>query len=155
MQMKLNKKCLYCYQQLQEGELDFHSKCSKKIFGTSEAPVLNYSLDQMNELAQKVVQSHVTIPGVQAKLSFYFKPKRGQENRLALVDVWGNYILNPPTQQYNNLPENEDLTMHLAEPFKIKVVPLSLIKLQSGELAYITKRIDRINEKKLAMEDLC
>jgi serine/threonine-protein kinase HipA len=151
----MSNKCLYCYQPLGEGDIGFHSKCSKKIFGTTEAPVLDYSLDQMHELAKKVVQSHVTVPGVQAKLSFHFEPQRGQENRLTLVGVWGNYILKPPTQQFDHLPENEDLTMHLAKLFKINVVPHSLIRLKSGELAYITKRIDRIGEQKLAMEDLC
>ncbi|MCW3789779.1 HipA domain-containing protein, partial [Plebeiibacterium sediminum] len=151
----MNNKCLYCYHPLGEGDKDFHSKCSKKIFGTTEAPVLDYSLDQMHELAKKVVQSHVTVPGVQAKLSFHFEPQRGQENRLTLVGVWGNYILKPPTLQFDHLPENEDLTMHLAKLFKINVVPHSLIRLKSGELAYITKRIDRIGDRKLAMEDLC
>ena len=151
----MSKKCLYCYQPLQENELDFHAKCSKKIFGIPQAPVLDYSLDQMQELAQKVVQSQVTIPGVQAKLSFHFEPRQGKENRLTLVGVLGNYILKPPTRQFANLPENEDLTMHLAELFKIKVVPHSLIRLKSGELAYISKRIDRFSEQKLPMEDLC
>lgn len=151
----MSRKCLYCYQPLQGNEIDFHAKCSKKIFGTVEAPVLDYSLDQMHELAQKVVQSHVTIPGVQAKLSFHFEPKRKQENRLTLVGVLGNYILKPPTQKFANLPENADLTMHLVSLFKINVVPHSLIRLKSGELAYITKRIDRVGEQKLPMEDLC
>lgn len=151
----MSNKCLYCYQPLGESENDFHAKCSKKIFGTAKPPVLDYSLDQMHELAKKVVQSHVTVPGVQAKLSFHFEPARSQENRLTLVGVLGNYILKPPTQQFSNLPENEDLTMHLAGLFKIQVVPHSLIRLRSGELAYITKRIDRVGGQKLPMEDLC
>jgi serine/threonine-protein kinase HipA len=151
----MSDKCLYCYQPLEKSENDFHTKCSRKIFGTANAPVLDYSLDQMHELAKKVVQSHVTVPGVQAKLSFHFEPARSQDNRLTLVGVLGNYILKPPTQQFTNLPENEDLTMHLAGVFKIKVVPHSLIRLRSGELAYITKRIDRVGGKKLPMEDLC
>jgi serine/threonine-protein kinase HipA len=41
------------------------------------------------------------------------------------------------------MPANEHLTMRIAEAFKIKVVPSSLIRLKSNELAYITKRIDR------------
>jgi len=151
----MNNKCLFCYQELAEGEVDFHAKCAKKMFGTAQAPVLDYSLDQMQELAHKVVQSHVTVPGVQAKLSFHFEPKRGEANRLTLVGVWGNYILKPPTTQFANLPENEDLTMHLASLFKIKTVPHSLIRLKSGEFAYITKRIDRVKGAKLPMEDLC
>ena len=41
------------------------------------------------------------------------------------------------------MPANEHLTMRLAESFGIQTVPSSLIRLQSGELSYITKRIDR------------
>jgi serine/threonine-protein kinase HipA len=74
MKRIMSDKCLYCYQPLEKSENDFHTKCSRKIFGTANAPVLDYSLDQMHELAKKVVQSHVTVPGVQAKLSFHFEP---------------------------------------------------------------------------------
>ncbi|QZE15256.1 HipA domain-containing protein [Halosquirtibacter laminarini] len=151
----MNHKCLYCYQSLDKSGNDFHVKCTKKLFGTEQAPVLDYSLNKMQELAKKVIQNQVTVPGVQAKLSFYFEPKRSENNRMTLVGVLGNYILKPPTAQYANLPENEDLTMHLANFFKINTVPHSLIRLKSGELAYITKRIDRVKGSKLPMEDLC
>lgn len=53
------------------------------------------------------------------------------------------------------MPQVEDLTMHLASVAKIKVVPHSLIRLQSGNLAYITKRLDRVKKEKLHMEDMC
>jgi serine/threonine-protein kinase HipA len=53
------------------------------------------------------------------------------------------------------LPEVEDLTMHLADIAKIRVVPHTLIRLQSGNLAYLTKRIDRDKKNKLHMEDMC
>ena len=45
--------------------------------------------------------------------------------------------------------------MHLARIAKIKTAPHSLIRLTSGNLAYITKRIDRVKKGKLAMEDMC
>ena len=45
--------------------------------------------------------------------------------------------------------------MHLATIAKIKVVPHSLIRMASGNLAYITKRIDRVKKEKLHMEDMC
>ena len=46
--------------------------------------------------------------------------------------------------------------MHMANLCKIKTVPHSLIRLKSGELAYLTKRIDRDNENnKIHMEDMC
>ena len=41
------------------------------------------------------------------------------------------------------MPEIEHLTMHLAGLFKIDTVPHGLIHLKSGELAYITRRLDR------------
>jgi serine/threonine-protein kinase HipA len=53
------------------------------------------------------------------------------------------------------LPEIEDLTMHLTTLAGIKTVPHSLIRLKSGNLAYITKRIDRNKKKKIHMEDMC
>ena len=45
--------------------------------------------------------------------------------------------------------------MHLAEIAKIATVPHSLIRMKSGNLAYITKRIDRVKKSKLHMEDMC
>ena len=56
---------------------------------------------------------------------------------------------------YPQLPEVEDVTMHLAQLAKIKTAPHSLIRLQSGNLAFVTKRIDRTKNGKLAMEDMC
>ena len=41
------------------------------------------------------------------------------------------------------MPENEHLSMKLAELFGIEIVPVNMIRLQSGELCFITKRIDR------------
>lgn len=41
------------------------------------------------------------------------------------------------------MPENEYVTMRIAEAFGINTVISSLIRLQSGELSYISKRIDR------------
>lgn len=151
----MNNKCLYCYQENDSGVKDFHPGCSKKMFGTEEPPVLDYSFSEMAKLAEKVISTSVTVPGVQAKLSLHLDKKHGKPSKLTLVGLWGDYILKPPTANYPQLPENEDLSMHLAESFKIKVVPHSLIKLKSGELAYLTKRVDRDRNGKLHMEDFC
>ncbi len=151
----MKNKCLYCYQENNSGIKDFHPRCSKKMFGTEEPPVLDYSFLEMAKLAEKVISTSVAVPGVQAKLSLHLDKKGGRPSRLTLVGLWGDYILKPPTVNYPELPENEDLTMHLADLFKIKVVPHSLIKLKSGELAYLTKRVDRDKKGKLHMEDFC
>ncbi|TKG93819.1 type II toxin-antitoxin system HipA family toxin [Puteibacter caeruleilacunae] len=148
--------CLICYKPLKHGQIDYHPACVKKMFGTSKAPVLPYSLEEMEKVALKVLERSVTVPGVQAKLSLNLQRKQNQPDRLTLVGLWGNYILKPPTNRYPQLPENESLTMKMAEVFKISTVPNALIRLQSGELAYITRRIDRENKnQKLHMEDMC
>lgn len=148
-------KCLYCYKELGEGEVDFHKACSKKFFGVPTAPELPYSLDELDTLAAQVIKSQTTLTGVQAKLSLHLDRHEGSK-RLTIVGLWGDFIFKPQTQTYKTLPENEDLTMHLAEIAKIKVVPHTLIRLQDGTLGYLTKRIDRTSEGgKIPMEDMC
>jgi serine/threonine-protein kinase HipA len=148
-------KCLYCYKELADGEVDFHKGCCKKFFGIPEAPELPYSLDELDTLAAQVIQSQTTLTGVQAKLSLHLDRHEGSK-RLTIVGLWGDYIFKPQTQSYKTLPENEDLTMHLAEIAKIKVVPHTLIRLKDGTLGYLTKRVDRSADgEKIPMEDMC
>lgn len=149
--------CLYCYQPLSENDVDFHASCSKKIFGTVIPPELPYDESQMNELALRVVQSQMTVTGVQPKLSLNLASgeHKSEPKRFTIVGLWGNYILKPPTTNYPQMPEVEDLTMHLAKIVRINIVAHSLIRLKSGQLAYITKRIDRDSKQKLHMEDMC
>lgn len=152
---KVMSKCLYCYKELREGEVDFHKACSKKFFGVPTAPELPYSLDELDTLAAQVIKSQTTLTGVQAKLSLHLDRHEGSK-KLTIVGLWGDFIFKPQTQSYKTLPENEDLTMHLAEIAKIKVVPHTLIRLQDGTLGYLTKRIDRTSEgDKIPMEDMC
>ena len=154
--MIIMERCLYCYQSLEQGQVDFHPQCSKKIFGTAVPPVLPYTKADIESLALEVVRSQVTITGVQPKLSVDLEKGKGGEKRFTIVGLWGEYILKPQTEQYPSLPENEDLTMHLASLARIKTVPHSLIRFQDGSLAYITKRIDRDKKGvKIPMEDMC
>lgn len=150
-------KCLYCYKELLEGEKDFHKKCARKIFGTPYAPELPYTRENLTDLAKQVIRSQTTLTGVQAKLSLDInKGDKSGNERFTIVGLWGRYILKPQTDRFANLPENEDLTMHMAELAKIKVVPHSLIRFADGEICYITRRIDRTDQgEKLAMEDMC
>jgi serine/threonine-protein kinase HipA len=153
----MKHRCLYCYSTL-EGRIDFHEKCSLKFFGTKLPPIIPYTLDQMSELALRVVERSVSVPGVQPKLSLSLLKGIGEtsENRLTVVGaLGGNYIFKPPSSSFPELPANEHLTMRLADLFGINVVPSSLIKLSSGELSYITRRIDREeNGDKIHMLDM-
>ena len=148
-------RCLFCYKELNGDEIDFHTTCSKKFFGTLTPPILPYTRAKIKELAEQIIRSQTTVTGVQPKLSLNVE-KINNNNRFTIVGLWGKYILKPQTEKYSQLPENEDLTMSLAEVAKIKTVPHSLIRFADGELCYITKRIDRTkNGEKLYMEDFC
>lgn len=149
--------CLFCYQPLDSEYQDFHLACSKKMFGDKIAPKLPYSEDDFEPLAKQVVENRITVPGVQPKISLHIKGGtiEGSVDRFTIMGLRGGYILKPPTNNYPELPEVEDVTMHLAQIAKIRTVPHSLIRLKSGNLACITKRVDRVKKSKLAMEDMC
>lgn len=150
-------KCLCCYKPLNIGEIDFHKRCAKRMFGSKVAPELPYTRKEIGKLAQVVVEKHTTVTGVQAKLSMDIEhDETGAPQRLTIVGVMGRYILKPQTERFICLPEIEDLTMHLAEVARIATVPHSLIRFADGELNYITRRIDRTDDgSKYAMEDFC
>ena len=150
-------KCLYCYKHLADGEVDYHKSCARKIFESTTVPVLPYTRVNIKELAQEIVSASTTVTGVQAKLSLDItRGHAGEPQRFTIVGLWGRFILKPQTDRFANLPENEDLTMHLAEAAGIKTVPHSLIRFADGELCYITHRVDRTkNGDKIAMEDMC
>ena len=153
----MSNRCLYCYQPLENGMNDFHPWCSKIFFGSENQPVLDISNDQIQELAKEIVSRSIAVTGVQPKLSLTIEAAPGdpKRSRFTIVGLWGHYILKPATPEFASLPENEDLTMHLCDHFGLLTAEHSLIRLQSGELAYITKRFDRQGEEKLALEDMC
>ncbi len=147
--------CLHCYSPLSGGDNLFHGKCVKKFFHLNVQPELPYDMEELSKLAENIIKSRITIPGVQPKISIHLETGSGR-NRLTIVGLWGRYILKPPVGHYPHLPENESLTMKLAEAAGIKTVPNSLIPLKTGELCYITERIDHTEDgKKIRMEDLC
>ena len=120
----MNSRCLYCYQELEQGQTDFHPSCSRKLFGTSTPPILPYKRNELSELAEQVIRSQTTLTGVQPKLSLDLEnKKKNVPTRFTIVGLWGGYILKPQAEQFQQLPEIEDLTMHLAEIAKIKPVP--------------------------------
>lgn len=158
--MNINKKCLYCYQAI-EDEIsgDFHEKCSFYFFGTKEQPYFTHTLEQMSALALNVVERSVAVPGVQPKLSLSIVNESLQDankGRLTVVGaLGGSYIFKPPSEHFLEMPANEHVTMRIAEAFGINTVKSSLIRLQSGELSYITKRIDRsASGEKIHMLDM-
>ena len=62
-------KCLYCYQELEDGQVDFHPACARKFFDSETAPILPYTRENMSELARQVIRTSASVTGVQAKMS--------------------------------------------------------------------------------------
>jgi len=153
-------RCLSCYQPLPAGRNGpaYHPACSRRLFGKSVPPAFPYTEAEMLALAEAVVRQHITVTGVQPKLSLTIAPTgtAGQPGRFTIVGaLGGEYILKPPTPRYPHLPAVEDLTMHLAALAKLPTVPHGLLRLEGGALAYVTRRVDRVKGRKLAMEDMC
>jgi serine/threonine-protein kinase HipA len=151
------RKCLHCYELLQDSSSDFHEACNKRFFGQLKTPQLAYDLKDLQKLATQVIQSQMAVTGVQAKvsLSLYRKEEKNLTKKLTIVGLYGDYILKPPSEHYEQLPELESATMHMADVCGVNAVPHSLVNLQDGTLCYITKRVDRTRKGKLHMEDMC
>ena len=150
-------KCLFCYQELEEGQVDYHPSCARKFFGSETAPIFPYTRDNMSELARQVIRPSVSVTGVQAKMSL--DVNRGGKHepaKLTIVGLWGKYIFKPQSDKYPCLPELEDLTMKMAEVAHIRTARHTLIRLADGELGYLTLRMDRGRKgEKISMLDMC
>ncbi len=150
-------KCLYCYQELEEGHVDFHPACARKFFGSDVVPILPYTRDNMSELARQVIRTSSSVTGVQAKMSL--DVNRGGKHepaKFTIVGLWGKYIFKPQSGHYPCLPELEDLTMKMAEAAHIRTARHTLIRLADGELGYLTLRMDRGQKgEKISMLDMC
>jgi serine/threonine-protein kinase HipA len=137
-----------------------HPRCCQRLYGTRTPPALPYSWAELNQLAEKVVRHNVSVPGVQPKLSMHLD-RSGRDGpgspvrRLTLVGMEGGHILKPPVAEYPEMPELEHLTMILAAGFGIETAPCGLIALEDGQWAFITRRMDRLAQGKLHMEDAC
>ena len=134
-------KCLFCYKELEEGQIDltpgrvssrsaisseldgsrltrdFHPACARKFFGSTDVPIIPYTRDNMSELARQVIRTSASVTGVQAKMSLDVnRGSRKEPAKFTIVGLWGKYIFKPQSGHYPCLPELEDLTMKMADP---------------------------------------
>jgi serine/threonine-protein kinase HipA len=105
--------------------------------------------EQVREAAVRA--SKMSIQGVQPKLSVKL---RVNAESFEVVDRGGEYILKPQNNLYPQLPENEDLTMRLAEITGLEIPLHGLIYSKDQKLTYFIKRFDRYGKsKKYSVED--
>ncbi len=150
--------CLCCGKPLKTlNESGWHNACIKRFFGTTVIPEIETDETSIELLAVQSTNKGLTVPGVQKKLSLHLHSQGGKP-RLTLVNFPTGYILKPQVKEFECLPEAEQLVMCMADATGISTVPHALVK-SGNDLAYITKRVDRIidksNVKMLAMEDFC
>ena len=65
----MGKKCLYCYQEVM-GEKVSSTFAVRNSFGTTNPPILDYTLQEMEMLAKQVIETSVAVPGSSAKIIY-------------------------------------------------------------------------------------
>ncbi|HYY28724.1 MAG TPA: HipA domain-containing protein [Chthoniobacterales bacterium] len=93
----------------------------------------------------------MSIQGLQLKLSAVLNVEAG---RFDFVDRGGRFLLKPPSTDYAELPENEDVTMRLAAEAGIEIPFHGMVRSKDGSLTYFIKRFDRTGRKdRVPVED--
>jgi len=143
-------RCPITYQHLSQGEkysAEGLKELSPRLSRLEDLPL---SAQEQRMEARKRAHK-MSIQGVQAKLSAKLNIKEG---RFEIVDVGGKYILKPPHELYEQLPENEDLSMRLAATLGIEVPLHGMLYSRDESLTYFIKRFDREGHRdKLPLED--
>lgn len=147
-------RCLICMEDLNDPETLYHKRCAKELFGFTQAPKVDVSIKDLEELALMQINQRLTLTGVQKKLSLS-PMKEGKNERLTVVGLDGRFILKPSTPEYPEMAEIEHVTMKLGELQNIPMAKCGLVYMASGERAYITRRFDRVENIKIQMEDFC
>lgn len=142
--------CLICLRPSDSSP--YHARCLRRLFGAGSVPDLDLDLARLHTVALAMV-GRTTLSGVQRKISMDLAVERGA---LRLVLGAGHLILKPQAQTFPEIPQNELLTMRMAERVGIEIPPCGLVRLRDDTLAYIVRRFDRVHdERKRRQEDFC
>jgi serine/threonine-protein kinase HipA len=123
--------------------------CGKEFYSHEGLKTLSSSLASLNPLPFSASEqrqealnraSKLSIQGVQPKLSAVLSIKK---QAFEIVDQFGKFIIKPQNDLFEELPENEDLTMKMAKAFKIEVPIHGLVYSKDNSLSYFIKRFDR------------
>jgi serine/threonine-protein kinase HipA len=142
-------RCLLSYDELKSGNYSAEGlrKLNPRLKNLKLFPL---SFDEQIQEIQKHA-GKISIQGIQPKLSAKLSVK---DENFILVDKDGDYIIKPQVSGLRELPQNEDLTMHLAQLAGFDVPWHGLIKAKDDSLLYVIKRFDRLPKKqKLPQED--
>lgn len=144
------RRCLFTYEALNENEINYSLEGLKKLSRKlTHLEVFPYDQSEQIEIAQRMVKK-ISIQGVQPKFSVSLKER---DQSFKEVENNGKFILKPQVREYKQLPENEDLTMHLVAMTGVEVPWHGLVKCSDDSLSYVVKRFDRTKKEKIPMED--
>lgn len=137
-----------------------YEQCGKKRYSERGLKLLASGLSTLQELEYTAEEQRIeafnraakmSIQGIQPKLSAVLNIKEG---RFVIVDKGGRYILKPQHHIFSQLPENEDLTMRLAEMIGLGIPIHGLVWSKDNSLSYFIKRFDRKGQNdKIPVED--
>jgi serine/threonine-protein kinase HipA len=129
-----------------------YSEKGLKLLSRNLIRLKDLPFTQAEQLKEAAIRADkMSIQGVQPKLSAKLNAK---DEIFNVVDRGGEYILKPQNIFYPELPENESLTMKLAELIEIEVPLSGMVYSSDGKLTYFIKRFDRYGRnKKLSVED--
>jgi serine/threonine-protein kinase HipA len=142
-------RCPITYEECESGKYSLKGlkKLSPRLKNLKDFPFS--AEDQVKEAIARAAK--MSIQGVQPKLSVRLDLKN---EIFKIVDTGGRYIFKPQTKDHREVPENEDVTMRLAELIGIDVPLHGLVFSKDNSLTYFIKRFDRVGRnKKIAVED--
>ena len=143
------KYCPITYKPLAEGS-EYSAEGLRLINRNLKSLVpLEFSAEQQRQEAIRRA-GKMSIQGLQLKLSAVL---RTTEGRIEIVDRGGKYILKPQSRDFPELPENEDLTMHLAGVVGVEVPLHGLVRSADQSFTYFIKRFDREGRTRIPQED--
>lgn len=151
----MEKYCLCCGKILNtKTEYFWHKECIKNFFGTSVFPNISLIDDVIENIAIDQIKNHKSVTGVQKKLSIGLE-REIANRRFTFTNLNPCFIIKTPDSSIPYITEMEQLIMLLANEVGFNTVKHGLIKSKNNGYFYISKRIDRIDGKKLPMEDFC
>lgn len=129
-----------------------YSERGLKLLSPKLKELHDFPYNKNEQLKEAVARAtKMSIQGVQPKLS-------ARLNAVAeifeIADQGGTFIIKPQNDLYEELPENEDVTMRMAAAIGIETPLHGMLYSKDGSRSYFIKRFDRLPKKrKVAVED--
>lgn len=129
-----------------------YSERGLKLLSPKLTDLHDFPYNKNEQLKEAVARAtKMSIQGVQPKLN-------ARLNIVAevfeIADQGGTFIIKPQNDLYEELPENEDVTMRMAAAIGIETPLHGMLYSKDGSRSYFIKRFDRLPKKrKVAVED--